>query len=77
MFIVFIDDRAENVTVAVDHGMLGLHFRNPDELTQELVLLQLLPDQDASKSWLIIAFESQPHQPPISFLMHQLLHSKE
>lgn len=33
---VFIDDRAENVAAAVGVGMHGIHFKNPEQLRDEL-----------------------------------------
>ena len=33
---VFIDDRPENVRAAEDLGMVGVHYRSPDELSKDL-----------------------------------------
>ena len=37
--IIFVDNRSDNITQAVAHGMVGVHFKNAKELANSLKLL--------------------------------------
>lgn len=41
-FAIFIDDKIENVIAARKAGMIGIHFKNPEQLRKELVKFGVL-----------------------------------